>query len=43
MNRIEQSIAVPVRRFVGPLQLAAGSAIALCGLALLTARIVPLI
>lgn len=38
MSKIEQAIAVPIRQIVHPVALAAGSAIALTGVALLIAR-----
>ncbi|MFT3965630.1 MAG: hypothetical protein QM690_07090 [Sphingobium sp.] len=43
MKRIEQSIALPVRQIVNPVQMAAGSAVAMAGAALLLARLVPLV
>jgi hypothetical protein len=41
MSRIENSIAVPVRRFTNPLQLSLGSMIALSGLAVLFGQLLP--
>ncbi|MDF0543420.1 hypothetical protein PX699_13770 [Sphingobium sp. H39-3-25] len=41
MSRIENSIAVPVRRFTNPLRLSLGSMIALSGVAVLLGHLLP--
>lgn len=41
MSRIEQAVALPIRRMVHPAQLALGSAIALSGVALLLTGTMP--